>query len=486
MRKNLFDYLEKLDKNEFKKIKKYLDSPYFAIERRGRVIELFEILKNDHPKFENSTDQFLAKKLAVGINTLRNLKSGLTKCIEGHLKQKIIDDNKQLKTQLLAQAYDDANMHQYFIKYANEELDKLQKKENLNKEDYKLKYELLSRKYAIVGHNMVNFSNIALEDAIATLSNFYLYENLKNLNGLIATNKVVDRGAKIPLTQRMINSITIDQIEDICIKASYLVYKYYNLKADEFEEKQNTYLTLKQLVWSGWAKLTNDYKYETYQHMVNMANEVSQLNEKQFSKECFKIHQFWIDKKVHLQHPEIHHFLFLSIAISACDSGKFDWCKKFIAENKQMIPNNEKQATVDLSLAYCYFSTNQLDDAIEKLYHIIALGVYFNLLVRLLMLRCLYVAKYNSRFVDYYNGTFNYIKYHTEINENAKNDRLKFIAVLNQIRIARAKENIKKLKSIKQEIENNPNINGYRWLLSIVKKLIQNFKNSSYPENGLK
>lgn len=474
MRRNIFDYLEKFDNDDLRDIKRYLDSSFFNITSRSRVIALFQLLKRHHPKYENTTDEFLSKKLKIGISSVRNLKTILINCIEHYLQLKMLAEQKQLKAQLLAQAFDDLNMHQDFIKHAELQLAKLSKKPCLSKEDYQLKYELLWRQHAIVAHNMLSTKNTALEDAINTFTYYYLYESLKNLNGLISTNYIVDRGAEILLTNQIINSINnIELIDNVNIQSAFLIFKYYHIKNGFLEERKNTYNTLKKLVENSWAKLTDEYKFETYQHMINMAKTVEEIDAKKFKHEDFVIHQFWIDKGVHQIYPEMHYLLFISIVTSSCDAQQMDWCEKFIFINKKMIPVKERTPTVDFSLAYLYFSSNKLDDAIEKLYAIQPLDVHFNLIVRMLRLRCLFVANYIERFNDYYNSTYNFINNHTEINEAHKSYYLKFIAFLKQVRNARERKNIKKLTNIKKDIETNIDVQNYRWLLKIIEKLIK-------------
>lgn len=474
IRRNIFDYLKKIHKDDLKKIKNYLDSPYFKVDNRARVIGLFKLLKNDHPKYENIDDNLLAKKLSVQVTTLRNLKSTLINCIEHYLELKILDKKEALKSQLRAQVYEELNMPQLFKRYANKQLNKLQKKSNYDQEDYMLEYELLIRKYGIIPHDMLNVKNIALIEAINTLSHYYLYECLKNLNGIITANRTVDRGAKKPFTLLTENSVnTIEVISDINIKVSYLIYKFFILESDKLKEKENTYTTLKTLVWKNWEKLTDDCKYEAYQHMVNMANDIRvALSFEKFVDEAFVIHQFWIEKKAHLIYPEMNYNLFLSAVISSCNANKLDWCKKFISINKLMLPIRERTSTMDLSLAYYNFSIGQIDEAIEKLNTIDLLGVYFNLLVRMLMLRCLFVAKYESRFIHYYNHTYNFIRNHEEINKITKKEHLAFIQNLKKIRNARLQNDIQKLIDIKNKIQTDEKNQISNWMLKKINELI--------------
>lgn len=472
MRREIFDYLKKLENTDFREIKRYLESPYFNVTSRKRVIVLFEQLKQHHPKYENLTDTFISKKLKIGVTSIRNLKTILINCIEHYLELKVLGNQKQLKTWLRAQAYDDLNMHQYFIRYADIQLAKLAQKVCLNKADYQLKYELLSKKYGIIGHSMIDANNLSLQRAINTFTKYFLYESLINLNGLISTNLMVDRGAEINLTNQLINSISnFELIDDVNIKSAYLIFKYYNLDNTQHKEKENVYDALKKLVENEWVKLTEVCKYETYQHMINMANSVVENNAKNFKDEDFIIHQFWIDKKVHLVHPEMHHNLFLSIVISSCNAQKLEWCKKFIDNNMEMIPIKERTSTVAYSWAYYDFCSSKFDDAIAKLYAIQPLSVYFNLIVRMLMLRCLFAANNSSRFDDYCNATNNFIRNHTELNESIKNYHLKFIVYLKKINKAFQQKNIEKLIRTEKEIRDTTNLTRYKWLIKLIEKL---------------
>jgi len=62
-----------------------LNSSFFKVESRNRVIALFEKLRNYHPEYDIN-DELIAKKLGIANKKqIANLKVNLRKCVENYL-----------------------------------------------------------------------------------------------------------------------------------------------------------------------------------------------------------------------------------------------------------------------------------------------------------------------------------------------------------------------------------------------------------------
>jgi len=107
LRRDLFNYLEKLTNEDLVQVEKYLESPFFNVTNRKRVIQLFNFLKKHHPHYHNNSKTektFLAKKLKF--HNIANLKSNLLDAITDFIVQKGLQRNKTIQSFLIADTLD--------------------------------------------------------------------------------------------------------------------------------------------------------------------------------------------------------------------------------------------------------------------------------------------------------------------------------------------------------------------------------------------
>lgn len=472
IQRNLFDYLSHLDNDkDFPAIKKYLQSPFFKVDSREKVIQLFDLLILHYPNYKGNPQIGIPKlNKKMKITYVSNLKRTLVVCIEDYLRIKRVRENEQWSVLLLAESLDKMNMFDLFNKYSEMELEKLAKLNALNEYDYHLKYQLLIRRYSILSAEKLVSSQI-LESAIEAMNYYYLHQNMSNVIGHQLLDKISQESNHISQTKIIINSfVNYTYIEDYNIKIAYHIFKYYELSASAIKEKIDTYLKIKKLAFENWKNLTNDYMQEVYYNMVNIANDIVLNGDILFEKELFEIHNFWTELNVHKTNGEINFTAFISIIFAACNADKIDWAVEFIESNKHLLRKGEEAKTLDYCYSYLHFCSEDYDKALSILLRMNSLNFWLELKRRILVLKCLFKKNSVNRLQIRSSNTKKFIRIHKKLSQDEKDDHLLLINTLNKIVKAIYSKDLETLNDIRKKINNEVKIAERTWLVKILKQ----------------
>jgi len=293
----LFSYLEKLDKEDTKQIQRYLQSPFFKVDSRDRVIQLFDYIKKFHPDYDipKLSNEALERKMKF--TNYNNVKSALVTCIEEYLTIKAFKENEYLNTYLFSKTLNELNLESEFQKFSKKEIEKLNRKEVKSEEDYYLKYKLLREMFGRDTADMLTNKNTFLEQSISALDHYYLHTNLKNLLAYNNLSLWVNRKSNADFAKKIIHSIDFEnEIEDFNIKILHNLFLFN--EQEDVIQKEIIYENMRQIVKNNYKKFPKNYKYEVYVNVLNMATKLHVLGINDYANELFNVHKFWIEKKV--------------------------------------------------------------------------------------------------------------------------------------------------------------------------------------------
>ena len=179
----LFYLLKNLSKTEFKQFKKAVISPLF--NSNSKVIQLFDLIKHQYPKFDNSqkTREALFSKLfpELPYNDLRLRRSfsDLTKVVERFMVFLEVEKNEARKEQLLIEAYGHGNLFAYFDRKTAEFSKNIENQTILNTADHHHLVDLKKGLYFHPQHNKYNLKDNTLADLADHLDAYYILFKLE-------------------------------------------------------------------------------------------------------------------------------------------------------------------------------------------------------------------------------------------------------------------------------------------------------------------
>lgn len=472
IRKNLFDYLSHLDsEKDFPEIKRYLQSPFFKVWSRKKVIQLFDLLIRQHPDYKGNsqtTNASLNKKMKI--TYVANLKATLIECVEDYLRIKQVREKEDLKVLLLAESLEEMNMCKELIKYVDLNLEHFKNIEAYTENDYYLKYRLLIKKQNNLLEDRNKKNEFLLEEAINTLSYYYLYSNLTNLIANKMESRIYKRETNVSLAENMVNSVQkFHNILDPNITINYYLFKFNN--SDNIETKKAIYYDVKKIVFNQWKRLNPNNRLEIYLNTINVTLSLM-YDGIDFEKEQFEVHMFWIDKNVHKLYKYIDTALFMAIVVSASTVQEFEWSKNFIQENKNLLIDGEKNETLNYCKAYMNYKQKKYKDAIEILNTIRFSNPLFELNLKMLELKCLFEMKDICRFDICIKNIKNYIARHKKLSDKVKIAHLNAIKYLEKTEKARFTNNFNDLKLLRKTIMNHVELNSKVWLIKKIDEIL--------------
>jgi len=472
-RRNLFNYLEKLEEQDLVRIEHYLKSPFFEVTNRKRVITLFNYLKKQHPNYHNNKkteNETITSKL--NFQNINNLKTNLLDAVSNYLQLSGLERNKKIQTFLLADTLDHFKINE-FERFTEKAIDNINAKSAKDSNAYLVKYELLLLLYMNKGAKKVGDSNTFLREAIKALNNYFLFESLKALNAY-KTNKKHNLNANFfdELNKILKKYIKHFDVDDPNIKIFYLINKGF--KISNINKLQKMYFKLKHLTMANWEQLTSETQYEVFTYMMNKAKSLKNRCCPNFKEELFNINKFGIEQGIHLAYSEIDSAMFYNIVLSACDVQEFIWCENFIQKHKKSLPKIEKTDILLIGYAYLFLKQKKYDDAIKNLLLIKSLNTSFEIAARAIELKCMYHIGNYDRFEMCQHRFIRFLNNQKKFNANTI-ERIK-LYIKTSFKLFKAQfpnyKNKKNLiKEIEQTIQTTDNLFQKLWLIEQLQRL---------------
>jgi len=475
VRRNLFNYLEKLNEQDLVQIEHYLKSPFFTVTNRNRVIALFKYLKRYHPNYHNNIrtgEEAIIRKL--NFQNVANLRTNLLDAVSDYLQLKSLERHKTIQTFLLADTLDHLKINE-FERYTELAIEKIDAKAAKNATAYFLKYHLLMLLHMSRGAKRVGDNNTFLKEAINALNNYFVFDSLKLLNAY-KTNEEYNLNANFfdELNKILKKYIEHCDVNDPNIKIYYLINKGF--KVTNIKKQQQQYFKLKKLTMKNWNELAVETQNEVYISLVNKAKVLKNNCCTNFEQELFSLRQFGIEQGIHLIYNEIDSSMFYNIVCSACDVEAFEWCENFIEENQQYLSEREQSDILLISYAYFNLKRQKYDDALENLLLAESLNTILNtsfkVVARIIELKCMYYINDYDRFDACYRRFLRFLNNQNDLHENTVKRIKIFIQLTLKLFKGKNKYDLNtSLKEIEELIKTEDNLYDKPWLLKQLLRL---------------
>ncbi len=362
---NLILILSKLDKNEFDKFGKFLNSAYFNSNKK--VIEFYNILKNFHPSFDSlelskeNIYRTLYKEDKVVMGTMYYLISETEALLEKFISIERIKPftlemifleelthmglnnlfdvkYKELKKKL-KQNSDQRNLNNFIladIRRAN----KLERKEHLTKKDTNKK---------------------ELEEPVYELLKLFLKNNLWNILLLTNQKQQWNSKIKIPMLNETLDFIMTNKnlFEDVEMKALFFQVKLIL----EFDEKY--YFELKKILKEDSKKITSEIFHEILAILQNYILSKA-MNGSNFWQEEFELSNLYISYILNNKQGLIPIDVFYQAFATGIHLEKFEWAKEFLSGNAKFLDEKFRSNAIGYGNAALYYQNKEYSKALRK------------------------------------------------------------------------------------------------------------------------
>lgn len=468
----LYSILDKFDKYEQNRLKKFLTSPYF--NRNEALISLFDLLTlHINEKSQAELDKVELWKEIYGNDNFddvlfRKNCSDLLKLVEDFLAQQVYESNPIQQATYLIEAVAKKKLDKLYnstMKTARR-LSSQQLFRNANY--YLTQYQVEKNYYDLMEQEHDRTAKRNVEDILVNLDQFFLAEKFRFACSVLSQISMVSHEYQILFIDEII--IHIEKNEYLNIPPIAVYYQIYLTLVDT--ENISHYFKLMEILDKFGDLFPKNEAEFIYQAALNYCVKKLNRGSRQFLEEYFNVFVILLQKELLLTDGELSPWHFRNIIVAALRLGKFEWTENFIHSYKKFLPDLMRENAVSYNLAQLFFSQKKFEKVIELLRTVEYEDFTYNLNSKTMLLSTYYEMDEVEPLYSLMDSFRTYLNRHKDLSAAKRtgyNLLIKFTKQLTKI-IPGDTKAIEKLK--KEVAEAEPKgIASYDWLREKIAEL---------------
>jgi len=361
--------LRSLNKKEFRRLGKFLKSPFF--NNNERVVSLYEFLRKHHPTFDapslakkqvdkkifqekDKTYTYQARRIRDCMSNLSLLVIEFIAVLEGQ------DEVSLTKDQLILKAFSKRNLYKLFEDKTEQVVAKLMANPVIDFHYYKTIFELREGLFFHSDNPKLEHSSDQVNAVMRNLDLFYILTKLRISCELKAREQILAETYNIDL----INEVIEMAKEKYSSHSSLFIIYPHLIKL--FSEGYNDalYQETKTIYFNQLENIGKSEQKVILHYFINiMSSGLSKGMNRM--KEVFELYKAGLQHEILILNNRITPESFSNIAVSGSISGAFQWTWDFIINFEKYLDEDIRTDTKLMSLAYWYFNKKQYDETIN-------------------------------------------------------------------------------------------------------------------------
>ena len=474
---NLLDIFKSFSPKEIKEFEEFVSSPYY--NKNKNVIELFNILKNEYPKFDKDSlhKEVLYKKIYKGTKyndaTMRTLIFYLQEVAEKFLAVKNFENNRFASKSHLLLELNERDLDKLFAKdfrLAEKEFAKIKKRT----------VDFYYYKFVIEFENLYNHNKIHYDRDEKYMNKFNLHEIFGNLTAyyllriyrfyLYSLNMSMKFNIKHPikLFGELVSTHNPNDYEDAPLINMY----YYCLLLTLKPEEEENYFKAKKLLSEHEKDFEEIDVNEFYINLENYCKRRNRAGRKEFINELYEILKAELINKAYMFRGYMPDLYYKGLFDTAMRLKEYDFAKKFIIDYKDELPEQFRENTFLQCMAIYEFVTDNFEKALELISKVKFDEIYQKLDVKCLTNAIYYELDFTPSLEASIDTFRHFIKNDKLAAPFRKESYSNFNKNLLRLHKLRKKPEIKKLLELQEDTEQNITYNK-EWMLAKIKQLIE-------------
>ncbi len=477
----LLKIIKTLNNEEFKRLNKFLLSPYF--NKRKKIFEYFKIILFFKPDFNSSllTKEFIWQKanpqLAYNDDTLRSQLSKLNSLIRKFI---IIEGlNSNGKGGDILEELSKRKINDLYEKSVNRITKEVETNPEIGAaffyERYRIEINKFTHNYAsqnLIKQKQVDRTAAELSDSSIFLFNFFITELL----GMSLNLHFLSQNFKFDLQsntlRKLIQSINLEEImtsisEDN--KYSYVINLYYMLHKLYNEPEKVEYYHQYKNTLSNFEKILS--REELSFHYTQLRNYCliqiqTNNNKEKFSRELFEVNSIFIHKEYY-RNKETHYLsadMYRNILLRALDQKEFEWALDFIKEETLCLLPEQQENMEAFGYAHYYFAKEQYEMAIEYINKITTDQFIYRIDLKNINLKAYFILEDVEKGLQEIHSYQQYLRDSQMFSSDRKSRYMNFSKFLEKLFLIREKGK-EDYGFIKKKILEAPDVAFKDWLL---------------------
>ena len=467
----VFSILQKFDKYEQNRLRKFVQSPYF--NRNERLEKLLELLLKD-VNAENSAISVIREKIWNKIGhqgafddvRLRKDFSDLLRLVEKFIAQEEYEKNGLYEAEFLLTAIHNKKIKKLesgTTKMASRLLERFP----LRSSSYYLHQFGIEKRIFLLNHDVqVRGEKKNIEEVSKNLDVFYLCEKLRYYCYVMGSKRIATHNYELKMMDQVINQVENSDYRNIPAIAIY--YQNYLTLTDGNNEEH--YFKLKTLLDQYGLNFPKEEASILYTSTLNYCARKVNSGHSNFLNEYFDIMVDFLEKGIIFLDDHLEAQVFNNIVVTALRLEKFSWAEEFIKKYQIKLKNIQRENVVVFNTARLHWYRKNFDKVIELLREVEYEQIDYSLISKTMLLTTYYDTDEIEPLYSLLESFRAFLNRHKEIPER----RRKYY--LNLIRITKKLTNIaphdkKAIEKLKKEVTENSTIATDPWLLEKIEEL---------------
>lgn len=473
----LIKFLKSLDADEFRRLKKFILSPYF--NSNANVPKLYASLRSFYPDFDDVklTNEFIFKKCfpkeKFDIAKLRRLMSEMTAVLEEYFVVLEVRQKDYDKKKYLSAAYGRRNLYDYFYK-GMEELKRTLEAQAYRDGDFYLKmYHLKKTELDHPIKELYQTSQTDFSSLLVYLDEYFCYEKLVLSCELKSRENVLSEKYDIWLLEEI-----MDRADAIGGEQSSSPIFSKNLKLIQ-KPSEALYLDLKNIFKENFTKIREKEKKDLLKILINYTVQKINQGNNTFLSENFQLYKMGMEHQLFLEHNQLRHIVYTNIAYIAALAKEYDWCFNFLHTYNHFVDKQFQNDAKFHGLAYLYYKKQTYSKSLDILNQYNYINDFYQFRGRSLLLKILYENIFSDKHYQTWLSSSlesfeKYVRRNETLSKNTKNAYLDFVLILQKLtkfKLSREVADKATKKQFIEMVEKSNRVVSKLWLLEQIDKI---------------
>ncbi len=377
-------------------------------------------------------------------------------------------EQEQVKSMVsLLSIYDDLGLEKHFNKTLRESRKALEESAHRNADFYYLQYLVDRAETSFLAHQRKHKAGTTLQSVVDNLDMYYLANKLLYSGEILNRQNVVSADYKVRLLDEILQNLESHPGKEAPVVSIY----YQVLMCLREPGQQGHYGDLKQLLIDHTAEFPKEEAYNMYFFALNYCIKKINSGEQRYLTELFKLYQTMIENNLLYIGKHLSQWTYKNVVQTGLRLNEHQWVEQFIHQQKDFLPEHERENAISFNLASLYFDKADYDRAFELLNNVEYSDIMYNLGAKSMLIRIYYeLQEIDSLYslLDAYNI---YLKRNKLISQYYRKINLNMVKFVKSLLKLRKGENDKAL-ALKTKLNETKEVAYSNWLHEKLDKLI--------------
>jgi len=457
----LITLLKSLDKREMLAFKKYVESPFFNVNRE--IISFLNTVIHFHKKDTAQIRELHRKhhkNNRISLQTTRYLMTDLTRLLEGFIIHRELQRDPWLQQTLLLKGFYKRRADKYFGILHHQILTKQQANAYRDNRYAENRYKLAELSYEFYSIRDNRSADNDLQDLSDQLDHFYMGTKLKYACEMMNRTNILMTDYQQPFLPTLLVYLGKNTAAPVPSIAVY--QQIYKTLASP--EQESNFKSLMKTIQQHFEKFSLRELRDIYAFAQNYCIRKVNTGRTVYLRELFNIYNFILENKIIFDNDELSHAEFKNICTIALRCEELKWTENFIEKYASSLRADLRKNSVNYNMARVHFSKKEYRTALKLLTGTEFTDVYYHLDAKSLLLKVYYETSDIEPLLSLFSSFRIYLKRSKLISEYQRTiytNQIRFVKKLIKVNVTSKKA----LAKLTDEVEKNKEIADYGWVL---------------------